>query len=744
RAGGLVWTGSFPVSVFRQGIPAVFPASITINVPEGAAVTNTQVVVTNSGNAAVTFGITDNGTWGTSYAVTTGRSSAVAAYTAIALNDPNTGNAWITPETEGVSDTLAVGFRFPLYGAEYSNFYVTADGYIGLLNTTNIPVQSVDRAGALPSAGGLPLIAPFWGKLKSPAGSIRYIRNQDSLVISYSNVSQTVSRGGTNLEFQTALFNDGRIEFRYKQVGGAVFDSVTTGIQGSTGSYTNLAVAPVNGTSVLLTPQRSPWVRYTPSGGTVGPLSSQIITFLADATGKTAGAGTNFTAQFNWNTGGSNSVAVSANVITAAPVYSAVSSLSFTGTAGQVSSVPFIITNTGTGPLNFSIRNNAAAADGYSSTNPACSWIDISATGTGIVLNDPSPNPYITAADEGFSAMIPVGFSFPFYGRSYTQLCVSVNGALRLDTTGRVFALNNLTSAGSNMPAQLIAPYRGDLVLDENATLKYHSTAERLVVTWENVRQYGQGGGSNLTFQAVLRPSGDITFQYKKLEGAPWANTVIGLRDTADRTLAADLRLPGDWSVSTSAVSGVVSTQYVGAVSNRAAQFQPARIQVIGCMPDRGSIAAGGTAEITITGDASSQSIGTNRFSTNATLTITHNAAGSPEPLAVTFTVTNSQETVFVRAAAAADDSDGDGVSDDAERIAGTDPQNAASVFTPAVTRTAGGTVLSWPYAAGRTYTVLYTTNLMSPFVVLTGGWQTGTFIHATDAPVNYYKITAE
>ena len=755
QSGTRTWPASFSIDVFKQGVPSISPPSITMSVLPGAT-TNKQVTVTNSGNVAFTFNITGSGAWKTSYTVALGNNGDrewVSASTVIPLKDPETNSVPISSTNTGVSAAISIGFGFPFYGTTYSNFYVTADGYIGL--GANIPARSVDRK-TLPSATNeAPLIAPFWGILNSPAGSIRMGRIENNhLVISYDGVSKET--GGSNLQFQVALFANGCIEFRYKNITGVtsasgLITNVTIGIQGDANSYTNLtAVKPVNGTSVLLTPQQDRWISYTPSGTvSVGPQSSQGVTFMADASGKTAGTSATFNAVFNWSTGGSSNVSVTATVDAATPIYSAVSNLAFTGLAGQVTSVPFIITNTGTGPLTFTISDSTALAAGYSTTNPAYSWIDIPANIPGVPLNDPDPSPYITAADEGFSSMIPIGFVFPFYGGSYTQLCISVNGALRLDAAGRLRA----PGASTNSTMQIIAPYWGELGLDENATLKYHSTAERLVVTWENVQQYGVSGGSNQTFQAVLKPSGDITFQYKYLDGIHWPNTTIGLRDTASRTLSSRVpRTTSDYAVVTNQY-GRVSTQYVNAVGSRAVQFQFAQIQTIRYnMTDGGTIEPGDSAEVTITGDASNQTDGNNSITNNTTLTVTHNASNSPASLAVTFTVTNSQETVFVRAASSAladgsIDSDGDGVSDDLERIAGTDPQNADSVFTPTIGRDSSGTFLSWPApldGVQRNYTLYFTTNLMSLWEYLYTVTNGVTYLDTkhSNVPAIYYKIT--
>ena len=758
KAGSLVWPASFSINVFNQGDPSVSPASITISnwpaptptVLAGTVARNTQVVMTNSGTAGCTFNITDDGVWGVFYNVTTGtlgKTAFAKTYkNVIVLKNPVPATPYLTSTNAGVSAAISLGFAFPFYGATYSNIYVTADGYIGLSNTTNVPAQSTDRTpdstGLLPVTNATTqIIAPFWGALSAPAGSIRYDRTSERLAISYAGVKN----GASNLAFQVALFTDGRIEFRYKTVTGV--DSygqtnVTIGIQGNVHSYTNLSAIPKNGTSVTLTPQKDQWVRYATQEIGVDRQSSAMIAFTADASRITAVTSTTFKAWFNWSTGGSNAVIVSVSVTNRIPVYEAVSSLSFTGPAGRVTSAPFIITNAGAAPLIYTISDIDSLTAGFTNNDSAAyNWINISSTGTKISF---MADPYTVAADEGYSSMLPIKFVFPFYGSSYTQFCVSVNGALRLDTTGRVVAAS---VADPIQPAQLIAAYLGNLLVDANATIKYLSTTNQLVISWENMSQLN--GGANQTFQAVLKPSGDITFQYKKLEGASvWPNTPIGLRDGTHLKLA-DLRRPSDRIVSTNGY-GTVSTQYVGVVSNRVVQLWPANIHVIGFAPDRGSIAAGSNAVITITGDASSQSAGgTNSISYLTTLSITHNiAAGSAETtnqtLAVTFTATNSVEAGFVRAAA--------GASAESGLASDTGSPAAVQNLAPTIEITSAGNALSWiaPQDAAQhsyLYTIYSKTNLMmSVWDYLDAVTNVTTYldIKNINVPTIYYKITSE
>lgn len=747
QAGSKVWTNAFAVDVFLGALPAVTPASVNLIAVEGLSDT-AIVTVTNGGNAPVSFTITDDAVWDVVYVSETGSSRSAGATTSITLNGDS-------PETHGVSDAIDLGFNFSLYGTAYSKFYVTSDGVIGLSNTTNTPSLG-DSYGALPDGDDNPLIAPFWSKLSSPEGSIRYTATEERVVISYVGVDK-LTYGGEDLEFQAILYASGQIEFRYKNINGDRLDRVTVGIQGDADHYENISITPASGTSVMITPVPVRWVSSAPADNvSVGPQQTVEVTFTADATDQSAGDSNSFTATFNWSTGTSDAVAVSAAVTAALPVYSASSSLSFTGAVGLVTSAPFVITNTGTGPLDFTISDDSApTATMVPATNVVYDWVDISAIGHPVDLIKPGVNPFVTAADEGYSEMIPIGFTFPFLGRSYSEFCVGVNGALRLDTTGRIFAVRDIASDSlpTGLPDQLIAPYGGDLFIDGNATLKTHSTAERLVVTWEKMGQYGFEAGSNLTFQVILEPSGAITFQYKVLEGHQWPKTVVGgIRNAVGVnviSLVGDIRQVGDWTINTNyPISSTSYTQYVDSVSERLIAVQPDEVQVITYTPGSGSIPVGGTAEITLDGNALGLAPGGNTNSASTQLNIEHNGTPGTNTLDVTFAVTNSQQIAF--SAALMDDSDGDGVADDDERTAGTDPQDAASIFTPDLERNDNGVFLSWEDPLDglqRTYTIYWTTDLMSGWdylATVTNGTAYPVDAAHSKEPVVYYKVTAE
>lgn len=722
--------------------------SLALDVPAGTVLSGT-VVLTNGTGTVRNFTTSDNGNWSAEYTVAYGRSSfRTLGGTTVELKFPSNTNQ---VATRGVSGPLNIGFSFPFYGSVYTNFYVTADGAIGLINSTSeIPSQSEDRSGAL--IGGSPVIAPFWSGLSSTSGTIRYQATSGSLLVSFQGVNQAVGAGsGTNLQFQAELYPDGKVEMRYKSISGTRTNSAGFGIQ--SGDLFTTLKTPYSGLSAVLTRNEDRWVSWPPSGS-VPANSASTFAVTADATDQQAGTSITFDLWFNWGSG-SNAVTVLANVIEPAPVYSALSLISITGAAGQQVSAPFFITNSGAGTLTFQISSDTAAAAGLAQTNlpsSATNWINLPSAATTVTLLDPSPSAYITPENEGYSAMVPMGFNFPFYGGNFSRLSIGANGTLRFDEAARVPGPGGMGSTGPTIPARLITPYWGDLALDSNATIRYYTTSDqRMVVSWENVQQYGLGGGSNLSFQAVLGSDGSVQFNYRLLEGFRWHRTQGGIRGDTNNFMTVDLIQPGDfWTVTN--VLGRVSTQYVAAVSNRAVRFESAQIEVIRFEPGTGSILPGERAEIIITGDASGVSAGSSTAVTNVSLSIAHNAPASPASLAVTFTVTNAATTAMASEPVLDPqtmDSDGDGIPDDQERIAGTDPQSADSLFRPTVSFSGDGTVLTWAApldGIARVYNIFYTTDLTGDWIWLATVTDRTVYVDSRKPvpPQMYYSMTVE
>ncbi len=156
-------------------------------------------------------------------------------------------------------------------------------------------------------------------------------------------------------------------------------------------------------------------------------------------------------------------------------------------------------------------------------------YIDTASGGTEIALGD-----------DAVSDPIDLGFTFNYYGTSYTQILVGSNGTIGfptdttgLDTTTKLPAIPDATA-----PNAVIAPFSADL--DPSAGGSIHSLqggsagSRYLAVEWLNVPLKGKGGARS--FEVVLyEDNGDLLFQYKTLQGGEGINSAtvtIGIENS--------------------------------------------------------------------------------------------------------------------------------------------------------------------------------------------------------------------
>jgi len=209
--------------------------------------------------------------------------------------------------------------------------------------------------------------------------------------------------------------------------------------------------------------------------------------------------------------------------------------------ASKAVTLTMIVTLVLSGLLIFNTEPAEAAAGGpdggsyvYKDSNepggPVYDWIDISGTGASVG----------GLGDNSEYGVYAVGFTFEFYGGSYTTFGIGNNGAI---TMGGV---QDISTANSNMPSTasaetLIAPFWDDL--DSETGSIYYQTlgvapARSLVVQWDDVNHFSNSAGT-ITFQLILYESTDvIKFQYRDVDfsNAAWdwgASATVGIEDSS-------------------------------------------------------------------------------------------------------------------------------------------------------------------------------------------------------------------
>jgi subtilisin family serine protease len=181
------------------------------------------------------------------------------------------------------------------------------------------------------------------------------------------------------------------------------------------------------------------------------------------------------------------------------------------------------------GPDAFGYRwSDSSAPDG-----PAFQWVDIVQPANVVALS----------GDEAVSAPVPLGFSFPFYGRRFTQVRLCTNGYLEFSNDGPLFANRGLPSV--NGAHNMIAPFWDDLHFGTGVNRAYlHVDGTRCVITWDQVPRYNDVT-SVMTFQCILYPSGEIRYQYGHMTGNV-ANATLGIQDSS-RTVGLQVAFNQDF-----------------------------------------------------------------------------------------------------------------------------------------------------------------------------------------------------
>ena len=140
------------------------------------------------------------------------------------------------------SDTepISIGFEFPFYGENHSDFIINANGWIGFGESSsewyngNIPSVDAPR----------PAIFGFWDDLNplndncnaSCSGNVYYESTSNHLVVWYEDVYHWASGGyeDSYYDFQIVIYPDGKIDINHRNIEGNY--SATVGIQNSSGT----------------------------------------------------------------------------------------------------------------------------------------------------------------------------------------------------------------------------------------------------------------------------------------------------------------------------------------------------------------------------------------------------------------------------------------------------------------------------------------------------------------------------
>lgn len=160
---------------------------------------------------------------------------------------------------------------------------------------------------------------------------------------------------------------------------------------------------------------------------------------------------------------------------------------------------------------------------------PVYQWIDIQEPDNYV--------PYPGDPDDIAIGPVALGFDFPFYDASYSQLYICSNGFVEFIAPEAPW--RNQPLPYPEAPPAMIAPWWDDLNLDngvQGSIYFWTNQNDSAVVSFVNMPKWGTS--QHYTFQVLLTHDGNILFQYQHLD-EPRTSATVGIQNAArDRGFA--------------------------------------------------------------------------------------------------------------------------------------------------------------------------------------------------------------
>lgn len=128
---------------------------------------------------------------------------------------------------------------------------------------------------------------------------------------------------------------------------------------------------------------------------------------------------------------------------------------------------------------------------------------------------DPDPNPAPTettlSLGDDDSATVPLGFTFTYFGKAYTDVHVNSDGNVTFGSGDGATAERSQSRFLTSLPR--IGVLYGDLDPSKDGTVSVrHDSADSVTISYKGVPLWGQNGGN--TASVTLEKSGKISLQY--------------------------------------------------------------------------------------------------------------------------------------------------------------------------------------------------------------------------------------
>jgi hypothetical protein len=192
------------------------------------------------------------------------------------------------------------------------------------------------------------------------------------------------------------------------------------------------------------------------------------------------------------------------------------------GTNSPAITLPVTIANGGGLPLGYSVVITNASPVNYGAVNsaqpggPAFTWQDISSLGQEITSNFTQAVITKTAKDEGIAGPVNIGFAFPFFTNSFTQLYVSPNGFVTFTPFSGDTSTNTVLPK-STAPANMIAFFWTDMIIQTGTHVYTLTDPINGTFTLQFQNMVFKGTSSSNNCELVLKTTGEILMAYQSM-----------------------------------------------------------------------------------------------------------------------------------------------------------------------------------------------------------------------------------
>jgi len=191
------------------------------------------------------------------------------------------------------------------------------------------------------------------------------------------------------------------------------------------------------------------------------------------------------------------------------------------GSNSPALSVPLTVANTGGLPLGYWLFVTNANQIAYRAINstqpggPAYAWKDISAIGQDITSNFTALVWPKVARDEGIAGPVNIGFAFPFFTNSFTQLYVSPNGFVTFSPFSGDTSTNIILPSAA-APSNAIAFFWDDLMITTGHVFTLTDTINgTFTLEFQNARF--KSTAATVNCQLILKTTGEILMEYQSM-----------------------------------------------------------------------------------------------------------------------------------------------------------------------------------------------------------------------------------